>query len=288
MQTETRYYQDAINKLKLAVSCWNTFSLSFCVNLGDIIDGRNRKAGTTEKAWKECSEEFSKLLCNRRFDMVGNHELYCWGSRQNMPKDLNIRDSKGCGWYAYQPTKGWRVLILDSFVQSVIVGSESREETLAFLKTKNPNDIENKNVEWTKDLPSESMHYLPFNGGLGEVQRGWMAAQLEEASRKDERVLIFTHVEVLRTRMGQKTLLFDHEEVTKLLEKYHGVVHTIFTGHRHSGTYYYHKKLKVHCYSILCPLVAAEGMVCHAVCHVQPDGRIEVEGFGEVNSMSLL
>jgi hypothetical protein len=87
--------------------------------------------------------------------MIGNHELYCWGTRENMPQGLNIRDSKGCSWYAYKPMKGWRVLILDSFVQSVIHGSETRENTLAWLKTKNPNDIEKKNAEWTKDLTPE-------------------------------------------------------------------------------------------------------------------------------------
>jgi hypothetical protein len=132
------------------------------------------------------------------------------------------------------------------------------------------------------------MHYLPYNGGLGDVQRGWLAAQLEEASEIDERVLIFTHVEVVRTRKEQKTLLFDHEKVTKLLEKHKGVVHTIFTGHRHEGSYHFNEQLNLHCYSILCPLIVPEGIACHAVCHIHPDGRIDVEGFGEVSSMSLL
>jgi len=284
-ETETRYYHDAINKLKLAVECWNKERLNFCVNLGDLLDGRNSEAGTTEKAWKECLQVLSKLRW-RRFDMVGNHELYLWGNRKSMPKGLNVNDKSGSGYYAYEPAKGWLVLVLNSFGQSAIPGSENEKETMAFLKSKNPN-IGTKSADWSKGLKPELLHYMPYNGGLGDAQRQWLKGQLGYALKNSLRVIIFTHVEMLHTRTFQETLLFDHEEVAKLLMNYKGVVHTIFTGHHHEGGYTFHKDLKVHCYSILCPLVIQEGAACHAICHVCKNGNIELKGFGKVKSISL-
>lgn len=285
-KTEIRYFHDAINKLRLAVDCWNKFSLSFCVNLGDLLDGRNQKAGTTEKAWKECFEILSKLR-HKRFDIVGNHELYLWADRKSMPAGLNIRGETGCSYYAYEPAEGWLVLVLDSFVQSAIPGSENEKETMAFLKSKNPN-IGTKSTDWAKGLTPEQLVYMPYNEGLGASQCRWLNVQLRNASKNGQRVIIFTHVEMVRTRTHQQTLLLDHEEVAKLLGRYKGVVHSIFTGHHHEGGYSFHDMLKIHCYSILCPLIVQEGHACHAVCHVFKDGKIEIEGFGAVNSMSLL
>merc|ERR1719285_1254061 len=132
-----------------------------------------------------------------------------------------------------------------------------------------------------------SLHYVPFNGGLGDAQRQWLEVQLGYALKNSLRVIIFTHVEMVYTRTFQDTLLFDNEEVAKLLMRYKGVVHTIFTGHRHFGGYKFHENLKVHCYSILCPLVVQEGEACHAICHVCKNGNIELKGFGEVKSISL-
>jgi len=286
-KTETRYFWDAINKLKLAVASWNKYPLDFIVNLGDLLDGRNRKAGTLDKAWKQCADELAKLKCKRRFDMVGNHELYCWGCQKNFPKELNVTNDEGRGWYSHQPSKGWRVVILDSFALSAIPGSENEKETLNFLKSKNPN-IAGGSSDWRAGLPKEKLHYLPYNGGLGEIQRRWLDEQLGEASRLHERVIIFTHVELVRTRDFQDTLIFDNDELVKILRKYKGVVHTIFTGHHHDGGYIYVESLGVHSYNILCPLIVQEGLACHAVCHVLRDGSIKLEGFGAVKTISLL
>merc|ERR1719352_467374 len=75
-KTETRYFRNALKILASAVEVWNARGVDTVVQLGDIIDGSNSKAGESEKALSTVLGVFGRCKARRRFDLVGNHELY--------------------------------------------------------------------------------------------------------------------------------------------------------------------------------------------------------------------
>jgi len=280
---QVRYYQDAINKLKKAVTCWNEHpELNFCVTMGDLLDARNVRAGSTAMAYGHCEKAFEQLKC-RRFDMLGNHEFYNWPTRAEIPRSLNIsqvhpEEKEEKYWYSYKPVPGWRMIILDSFAMSAIPGSTNRKETLEFLKKYNPNDLSDNNGEWYKGVKKEHKHMVPYNGGLGSEQLRWFEGELVDMVKNRERGFVFTHVPLARAEIGTNKL-FDCEAAEALLLKYR-CIKVVFTGHIHDGCYFRDKASGIHHYGQFCPIVAGKGDECHSIIRVYND-RLVVEAFGK-------
>jgi len=280
---QVRYYQDAINKLKKAVICWNKHpELNFCVNLGDLLDARNVKAGSTATAYRNCEKVFEQMKC-KRFDILGNHEFYNWPTRAEIPRSLNIsqvhpEEKEEKYYYSYKPVPGWRMIILDSFAMSAIEGSPNMKETLEFLKKYNPNDLSIADGEWYKGVKKEHKHMVPYNGGLGSEQLSWLEGELADMVKKGERGFVFTHVPIARPEIGTNKI-FDSDEAEALLIKYR-CIKVVFTGHIHDGFYFTDEKSGIHHYGQFCPIVAEAGDECHSIIRVYND-RLVVEAFGK-------
>jgi len=280
---QLRWYKDSIKKLEKAVECWNSNEqIDFCVNLGDLIDARNAKFGNTQKAFEDVEKVLKRIKCPRRFDMLGNHEFYNWDTRAKLPEFLNfsqedIKTGEVKTWYTYKPAPGWRVIILDSFYLSMIDGSPTKKETIEYIRRYNPNPL-SFGSDWFTDLEEKWYHMIPYNGGIGAPQLKWLENEMKDMVENGDRGLVFTHVPLTRRVKGDKNLIFDVEEIQGLFKKY-PCVKACFTGHAHSGFYFFDSTTGVHHYSIFCPILGLPGDECHSIVHVS-DNCIRVEGFG--------
>ena len=96
---------------------------------------------------------------------------------------------------AFRPCTGWRILVLDSYHEAVIGRDKSSQEyqnAVAAIQKVNPNDI-TKPGNWLEGLKGRERCAVPFNGGLGVEQLGWLRQELCAARNADEHVLLLSH-----------------------------------------------------------------------------------------------
>ena len=74
--TVLRSFSNSLNILKSSVEYFNSLQLSFVANLGDIIDQRCSKLGTSKSDLKVVLDEFKRIKCKQITHIIGNHELY--------------------------------------------------------------------------------------------------------------------------------------------------------------------------------------------------------------------
>ncbi len=75
-----------------------------------------------------------------------------------------------------------------------------------------------------------------WNGAAGVQQREWLQRTLEDASRRNERAVVFCHFPVLEEATTPAHLLWDHEEVLSILDRQPAVA-AYMCGHDHQGGY---------------------------------------------------
>jgi manganese-dependent ADP-ribose/CDP-alcohol diphosphatase len=251
---ELRSYRRSLQGLEYAVEYWNTHTpdIAFIAQLGDLIDGQN--AGTygqgltfsstpkSEAAMDAVLSALDRCVCKNVVHATGNHELYNF-NREQLDRKLNtVRD--GHEFYSFSPISGWRVVMLDGYDVAMIgrdTGSPEYQSALQWLKRYNPNDVASPigTVDWFRGLPAHHMHFVPYNGGLGEEQLEWLRSTLRASHQAGERVIVLSHIGLSTISCNRRTVLWNYEDVLSVLtEEGQGCVVAVFAGHSHKyGTH---------------------------------------------------
>lgn len=310
-----RYYRHSLKALQRAVDDWklqqqeaaapSSRPLSFCLNLGDIVDGH--ALPNSEDALRDVLGELSRLEGVPVHHVIGNHCLYNF-PRPELNARLGIRcndaASPGGSHYSVQPHPGWRVVVLDGYDVSMLgwahtrrAGSHShiRQRVCKewrqgegshphhklgkqLLHKHNPNEEKNKPPSWGVDR-----RWVKFGGGVGALQLDWLRAQLQDAQRLGERVIVVCHLPLHPKSAFGACLLWNYQEVLDLLNNCSNVVATL-AGHAHEDGYACEEGL--HHRVLNCVVETPPGEVCHGVVHVHQD-RLEVEGRGALLSQQM-
>ena len=127
----------------------------------------------------------------------------------------------GCPAGAYSTVKGiWRFIALNG-------------DDLSFTGPQSGEQKEERN----EMLSDSYMHLLysgmPWNGGIGKNQVKWLEAQLEEALKLGQNVIVLCHFPMFGK---EDHLLFNNKEIFELISRY-PCVKAYFNGHYHSGGY---------------------------------------------------
>ena len=227
--TQWRRYRNSLVVAKDAVTYFNEHDLDFALHNGDIIDHQcafdfaNDEFRPKREALDQLGEVMSVLkncACKNWHFTVGNHELYNF-TREELrngvrapagnPLPFKCANEFGDFHYSFAPAAGWKVIVLDSYDVSIYRNGREEgldEHALALLCEKNENCkkfvAENPDVLVTermsgtfpyfKNLTGLESRWVPFNGGLGEAQLGWVKTEIDEAARKNERVVLFSHL----------------------------------------------------------------------------------------------
>lgn len=228
-----RYYRHSIQVLQRAVSEWNGDKKpEFSMNFGDIVDGfcpKNESLSAVQKVVKEF-EKFN----GPTYHMLGNHCLY------NLPRSqlislLKIPSVHGHTYYDFCPSPDYRFVVLDSYEISAIGWPQGDPNALAamqILKEKNPNVDKNSPV----GLEGLEQRFLMFNGAVGKEQLLWLDDILRDSTKKEQKVIICSHLPLHPEAASPTALMWNFDEVLDLIHRY-PCVKACFAGHDHKGGY---------------------------------------------------
>ncbi|XP_022789819.1 manganese-dependent ADP-ribose/CDP-alcohol diphosphatase-like [Stylophora pistillata] len=316
-KTRWRRYRNALCCLQEAVDHWirPSRSLSFIVQLGDIIDGFNTDLNDANDSERNSSQdaldlvmrEFSKLPPEIPvFHNLGNHELYNF-SREELSASI-LHPFNSCEsseylskhqslpavseeetkpfYFSFVPHPKFCFVYLDSYDTSLHGFDETSstyKDALAMVRKYNKNG----DLDSADGLHGLNRRFVAYNGGIGPMQLQWLQAVLEVAIENGQKAVIFSHVPISpgnRPRRGAVDLLWNYQDVLKVLWQ-SGCVVACFHGHTHYDDYFVDKH-GIHHLTFEGVITAPLDSNAFATLHVKNDA-IVIEGFGVIESRVL-
>lgn len=282
-QSVKRYYRKSLDILKEAVDFWNQEpNLVFIAQLGDLLDGVNRRLGISEASLDDCLQEFDRCTCKRVYHLIGNHDLYNF-DRDTLHRRLGTSPG-GRSYYSFSPHRGWRFVVLDPYDISTIepIHPSGVDVARELLRSNNPNDIDTPGVDWMAGLSGTDRRFVPFNGALGDEQLRWLETELAAADAAADRVVVLTHIPLHPGAGKPSCLAWNHDAVLEQLAAARGVV-AVLAGHDHEGGFAAAGGGGggVHHLTLASPLECAPGEVAYGAVDVYAD-RLVVRGRGKV------
>ncbi|XP_017548624.1 manganese-dependent ADP-ribose/CDP-alcohol diphosphatase isoform X2 [Pygocentrus nattereri] len=244
--TRKRYYRNSLRLLSDAVRWWEEGEErerrpGFILQLGDIIDGFNRRHSASKRALQTVLDEFSN--CSAEVHHVwGNHEFYNFSRDELFNSVLDSRD-KGEGSmeevyaYHFSPAPKFRFVVLDAYDLSIIGRDESSErykQSMKIIREHNSNDELNE-----PSVSAFSMlegRFVKFNGGFSQEQLDWLDRILVSADEKEEKVTIVCHLPVHPFSTDSICLAWNYDKILSILNSHKSVV-CYMAGHDHDGGY---------------------------------------------------
>lgn len=247
-----RDYAGSLLRLRECVAALNREKLDFVVSLGDIVDGRGDQTAEDIRAVRR---ELDALDAPIRY-VVGNHCLSA--GRALYRREMPGRSTR----FAFR-VRGCEFIGLDALEVSLNGATPANQ--------------------------AEGRRYLAahpraqsYNGAVGPGQLEWLGAKLRSARSAGRPAILFCHNPILPAATHPGLLLWDHAEVTDLVER-SGAVALWLNGHDHAGGYAEHGG--VH-YLTAPGMVEAGQSNAFAVIEVYRD-RIEVIGSGTFPNRTL-
>lgn len=153
LRTRKRYYRSSRQLLRRALTSWTEAAVKpdFVLQLGDIIDGFNRRDEASEQALEVVLNELRSSPAEVHH-VWGNHEFYNFTRTRLLSSELNSRPDtertlaeSGTGIYAYHfsPHPGFSFVVLDAYDLSLLGREESSEqykEAMVLLRQHNHNE----------------------------------------------------------------------------------------------------------------------------------------------------
>ncbi len=255
-----RHYAKSLPGLEHCVSDFNQNELAFVIQLGDFIDG-----GPNAAAELRTLKGVYDQLTMPHYHVLGNHD-FSGIDRTSTMDTLGLRR----GYYRFD-LRGWRFIVLDT--QDVALQGgwakdspqyQAAVQILDALKVAGAPNAQN------------------YNGGLSDEQLAWLEAELAEADRQKEAVIVFGHLPL--APIGEKHTLWNAPAVMSLLEKY-DCVKAYFSGHDHRGGYTRHNG--IHYVTLEAMVNAADKDGAWATITLS-EKQITIKGLGAVTSRTLL
>lgn len=243
-RTRKRFYRASLDLLKQAVSHWQTQHIAFVLQLGDLIDGWNKRRGGDQiamSALKTALAPFKQLTCPT-YHMVGNHDLYNFTRRQCLTFDLNSAAMKGVSagkedglHYSVVVHPHLKVVVLDTYEVGVLGYDDCRDNAnlktaTTILHRHNPNMDKND----ATGMKKESKRFVAYNGGVSKEQLKWLDSQLADAEQQQQNVIVCGHVQLIPLLGNTVCALWNYEEVLKIIHA-HDCVVLCLAGHDHDG-----------------------------------------------------
>lgn len=294
-KTEHRGYRNALLEAKRAVEYWKRMSPSplFIAQLGDLIDGQN--SGTygqgTSMEHPQSKEAFAAVMNElkkseiRTIHAVGNHELYnfSWEELRALYNDEQNTVAQEEFYFSFQPVEGWTCIMLNPYEISIMQAENSwgYKEAYRILKARNKNFLTQGTANFFEGLEGLDQRFVPFNGGFGTKQISWLEGALNEAKKRNDRVIVFTHTPIFASSASARNLAFDYDKALEVMHRF-GNVALVMAGHYHRGGYAQDEQ-GIHHITIQSPLTHG---YCFGVVHVF-DTKIECKGIGEQRSYTL-
>lgn len=199
-KTRTRYYRNSLNLIKNAINDWKCshVPLSFVIQLGDLIDGCNKRGGEAEskKAIDTVLHAFKSLKIPV-YHLLGNHEYYNMERSYYLTSPLNsalsidIQSGAERLYYTFLPHPKLRLVAIDSYEVSLLGYSDDLEnENYLQAKELFHRHNKNENVNSPSGLVGYERRWTAYNGGVSQKQLQWLTEILRKAQAHEENVII--------------------------------------------------------------------------------------------------
>ncbi|TYZ60364.1 hypothetical protein PybrP1_001336 [[Pythium] brassicae (nom. inval.)] len=321
-RTAQRFYRNALPQLHAAVGEWlrvassagaDAAPLAFAVNLGDLIDGKNKMVGTSQAAFERAMAAWAPFLARVGpvHHLVGNHELYNFPPRElhrqllwwrrdattsaasSSSDDDNDNDNDNdnedsalatAAFYDFTVAAAprFRFIVLNCYGVSSLgraADDPVAREATRRLRAVNPN----ANLNSPDGLDGLAERFVEFNGAVDAAQLAWLALTLARARAAAEHVVVFTHIPVHPATTHASSLLWNYDEVLGAVFAA-GCVRAVFSGHSHADGYA--RERGVHFVVCDALLECAPHETAHGLVHVHGD-RLVLQGYGKVPTREL-
>mmetsp|Transcript_43609 Transcript_43609/g.68276 ORF Transcript_43609/g.68276 Transcript_43609/m.68276 type:complete len:185 (-) Transcript_43609:294-848(-) len=141
------------------------------------------------------------------------------------------------------------------------------------------------NTNSPQGLEGFDRRFVGFNGAVGQNQLKWLEGVLAEAEQADEQVVIFSHNPLHPDCTSPICLLWNYDQVLKLIHRYAPNIAGCFSGHAHAGGFcvdeagIHHRVLEA---VVECP----PGTDAFGIVEVYRD-RLELRGYGGMKDTSF-
>lgn len=255
-------YRASLGKLERCVADLARRRLDFVVQLGDVIDGRE----TLGESGADLERVLAPLegLGVPLVHVVGNHCLAV--PRAELLPRLGLE--RGYRSFVWSP---WRFVVVDT-VELALVGRDAGDPRAREAE------------RWLAGHPIETHPWAnPWNGGLGEEQRAWLASQLEAAAAAGEHAVVLAHHPVDPDAARPQYPAWDHRDVLAVLDRV-PPPRAWICGHDHRGGF--HERAGVRHWIVPALLAADDESNAYAVVEAFAD-RLEVRGVGAVGDRTI-
>nr|XP_022312853.1 manganese-dependent ADP-ribose/CDP-alcohol diphosphatase-like isoform X2 [Crassostrea virginica] len=238
-RTNERFYRRSLTLLKEAVQHWRTERVDSVLQLGDIIDGKCRVEEKSEICLQRVLNQFQDLQANV-YHVWGNHELYNFERNVLMASDLAPKSGcsspPDCAYYSVVLHPQLRLVALDCYEVSLLGVDNSYKY---YDEAWNTLDSVNKNDTWNspEGLTGLERRFLKYNGGCSTQQVQWLDQELADARSKNQNVIVIGHLPVLESSAHAANLLWNFDEVLRVLSLHKDSVLCYCSGHDHDGGY---------------------------------------------------
>lgn len=194
--TSLRYYRTALTMLDIAVDKWNNDKLKkpqFVLQLGDIIDGKNKGLGISDTSLATVVKSFSEFS-GPVYHIWGNHEFYNFSREALLSSAIfsgqfqDCIEVKGKTYYASIPHPKLRILALDTYEVSLLASVRGTDEYALAVEIMKNNQNEDKNS--SDGMQGIQRRLVQYNGGLSQDQVAWIKLNLEEAKCLQQNVIL--------------------------------------------------------------------------------------------------
>ncbi|XP_012935439.1 manganese-dependent ADP-ribose/CDP-alcohol diphosphatase [Aplysia californica] len=300
-KTKPRYYRNSLSLLKNAINEWKStlYPVSFVIQLGDLIDGRNQEFGGTPQSLMALRSALHALdalhlpVCH----VFGNHDLYNFTRSFFAASPLVDMTTTGFlnrtaspsspsprMYYTFLFHQKLRIVALDSYEVGLLGYSDKPDEpnhqrALTWMSKKNPNVDRNHST----GLEGLERRWVAYNGGVSDTQINWLDHTLAAARDKKENVIVLTHVSLQNEVKDDSSLclLWNYEEVLQVIHQYPCVI-AVLAGHDHDGHYCVDDH-GVHHITFPGVIETRPGSDCYATARMWKD-KLTIAGAGRVQN----
>ncbi|XP_026206434.1 manganese-dependent ADP-ribose/CDP-alcohol diphosphatase [Anabas testudineus] len=256
-KTRMRFYRGSLQLLRNAQASWSEAATKpdFILQLGDVIDGFNKRHDASDGALDSVLREFSSSPVEVHH-VWGNHEFYNFSRSELLRSKLNSSAAHGgsspsgarggCDTHAYHfsPSPGFTFVVLDAYDVSLLGRDESSEQYCSAMNIiKQYNN--NKDLNCPPVGGSLQQRFTMFNGGFSRKQLDWLDSVLSLADDKEDRVTIVSHLPVHPYSTVPVCLAWNFDELLAIIRSHSSVV-CFLAGHDHDGGYCWDKETGVH------------------------------------------
>lgn len=244
-KTMVRRYRQSLQILESAVQYFNNHSVSYGIQLGDVLDSRVKRLQMAERCLNDIltvteksTHPWSYCVGNHDLDAIDREKFLAMLVPQNRLNSISGDVLPQRLYYDVAPIAGYRFLFLDGYELSTLspTSQDHLEQSNALLSQKNKNLVRHDG-DWFVDLAEVDMKYVPYNGGMSQEQLKWARDTLQYAQKHSERCIIFTHMPVYSGCCRPSGLMWNSDELLRIIQsdELKGVVVAVFAGHDHDG-----------------------------------------------------